>query len=121
MIADGLARRPDDAMTDSSRSDRDEASVEALRDAIRHLHGCDSRWVESTHVHEKLGDATVWEGSVQVFDLVDHPQAKRAYAWSYEAEGGKRKFLAVLGMGPVVDARTAVQASTVASERKKRN
>jgi hypothetical protein len=48
-----------------------------------------------------------------------HPQAKRAYAWSYET-GGKRRFLAVLGLGPVVDARTAVQASIVVAERKKR-
>ncbi len=35
-------------------TDRDEASTEALRGAIRHRHGCDSRWVESVDVHEKL-------------------------------------------------------------------
>jgi hypothetical protein len=102
--------------------DIDEASAEALRDAIRHLHGIDSRWVESVDVHEKTPTgATVWEGSVQVFDLIGHPQAKRAYAWSYATDGGKRKFIAVLGLGPVVDARTAVQASIVAAERKKRS
>ena len=101
----------------TARPDHDEASPEALRDAIRHLHGCDSRWVESVHVHEKLGEATVWEGSVQVFDLVGHPQAKRAYVWSYATEGGKRTFIAVLGVPPVVDARTAMQASIVATSR----
>jgi hypothetical protein len=108
-------------MADPTTIDKDEASTEALRDAIKHLHGCDSRWVESVQVHEKLGNATVWQGSVQIFDLVDHPQAKRAYVWSYATEGAKRKFIAVLGLGPVVDARTAVQASIVAAERKKRS
>jgi hypothetical protein len=101
--------------------DKDEASVEALQDAIQHLHGCGSRWVESVEVHERLGDVTVWRGSVQVFDLVDHPQAKRAYAWSVATEGGRRKFTAVLELPPVKDARSAVQASIVAAERKKRS
>ena len=73
--------------------DKDEASIEALRDAVKHLHGCDSRWVESVDVHEKLGQKTVWRGSVQVFDLVDHPKAKRAYVWSYATDGGRRKFV----------------------------
>ena len=27
---------------------------------------------------------TVWEGIVEVFDLRDHPEASRAYAWAYE-------------------------------------
>jgi hypothetical protein len=101
--------------------DKDEASIDALRDAVKHLHGCDSRWVESVDVHEKLGSETVWRGSVQVFDLVDHPTAKRAYVWSHATDGGRRKFVAVLGVGPVKDAVTAVQASIVAAERKKRN
>lgn len=41
-------------------------------------------------------------------------KAKRAYAWSHETNGGKRRFYAVLGLAPVVDAVTAVRASTVA-------
>lgn len=42
-----------------------------------------------------------------------HPSgATRAYAWSHEAgEGGRRKFVSVLGRGPVGDAVTAVRAS----------
>ena len=31
----------------------DPAGVPALQDAIRHLHGCESRHVETVHVHEK--------------------------------------------------------------------
>ena len=39
----------------------------------------------------------VWEGVVHVFDLVGHPTATRAYAWSSPIEGStKRRFFAVL-------------------------
>jgi hypothetical protein len=104
-------------------TDRDEASTEALRDAIRHLHGVDSRWVESVDVHEKFGAETVWEGSVQVFDLVGHPQAKRAYAWSYKTEGTKRRFHVVLHLppvdGPVMAVRTAILAEYQQAQRTK--
>lgn len=63
---------------------------------------------------EKFQDEIVWEGEVQVFDVTGHPQAKRAYAWSYETGTGKRRFFAVLGLGPVTDAITAVRASIAA-------
>ncbi len=78
------------------------------------MHGCESRWVESVPVHEKHEGKTVWDGEVQVFDLVGHPKAKRAYAWSHATEGTKRRFHAVLGLppvdGPVMAVRTAVLA-----------
>ena len=97
----------------------DPAGLPALIDAISHMHGCEARWVESVAVHEKLADGrTVWEGEVQVFDLVGHPKAKRAYAWSHATEGTKRRFVAVLGLPPVIDATTAVQASVVAEYKK---
>lgn len=96
----------------------DPAGLPALLDAIRHLHGCEARWVESVPVHETHGGQTVWDGEVQVFDLVGHPTAKRAFAWSYATDGTKRKFVAVLGLPPVVDARTAVQAAIVAQYKK---
>lgn len=100
----------------------DAADIPALIEAIGHLHGVEARWVESVPVHEKMQTGeTVWEGEVQVFDLVGHPKAKRAYAWSYSTEGAKRKFVAVLGVPPVVDAKTAVQASIVASFKKTQN
>jgi hypothetical protein len=46
----------------------------------------------------------------------EHPSgATRCYAWSHSVgDKARRKFYAVLGVGPVVDARTAVQASIVA-------
>jgi hypothetical protein len=86
---------------------------EALRKAIRDLHGADSTWLESVPVHETFQGQTVWDGTVEVFELVGHPKAKRAYAWSYATEGTKRRFYAVLELGPVTDAATAVRAAIV--------
>ena len=93
----------------------DPAGLPALIDAIRHMHGCAATWIESVPAHETHGDQTVWEGEVQVFE-VQHPKASRAYAWSHESgQGGRRRFYAVLGVGPVTGAAEAVRASIVAS------
>ena len=93
----------------------DPAGTPALQDAIRQLHGCESRWVESVPVREEREGKTVWDGVVQVFTLVGHPKAKRAYAWSQASdatEGAPRRFHVVLGLppvdGPVMAVRTAV-------------
>jgi hypothetical protein len=55
----------------------DPAGVDALRDAIRHMHGCESTWIESVPVTETFKGATVWDGEVHVFDLVGHKTAAR--------------------------------------------
>jgi hypothetical protein len=80
------------------------------------MHGCTARYVEAVPIKETFQGRTVWEGEVQVF-AVNHPQASRCYAWSYSTTGTKRMFVCVLGVPPVVDARTAVQASIVAETR----
>lgn len=92
----------------------DDAGLPALLDAIRHLEGCEASWVESVPVHEKSGDETVWAGEVQVFDLVKHPKAKRAYAWSHVTTGSKRRFHVVLHLPPVDGAVMAVKTAVYA-------
>ena len=99
----------------------DDAGIPALQDAIRHLHGCESTWVESVAVREEHDGQTVWDGEVQVFDLAGHARAPRAYAWSYPTTGAKRRFLAVLHAPPVNSAVAAVRASIVDDVRKARN
>ncbi len=99
----------------------DDAGIPALQDAIRHLHGCESTWVESVPVHETHEGATVWDGEVQVFDLVGHPTATRAYAWSYATTGTKRRFVAVLHVPGVDSPEAAVRASIVSDVRKDRS
>ena len=95
----------------------DPAGLPALLDAIRHLHGCDGRWVESVPVHETHEGKTVWDGEVQVFDLVGHPKAKRAYAWSHATEGTRRRFHVVLGLPPVNGPAEAVRTAALAEYR----
>jgi hypothetical protein len=60
----------------------------------------------------------VWEGVVHVFDLEGHPKATRAYAWSSPIEGStKRRFFAVLHMGPTKSPVDAVRAAIVAEHK----
>ncbi len=89
-------------------------NIKALQKAILNLYGCKSKWVESVPVKEIFEGQTVWEGIVEVFDLQDHPTAKRAYAWSHSIRHSrKRKFYAVIHQGPVKSAQDAVKAAIV--------
>ena len=91
-----------------------------LQNAIRHLHGCDSRHVESVRVTETWQDETVWDGTVEVFDLIGHPTAKRAYAWSHAVEGStKRRFIAVLREGKVDSPVAAVRVAIMTEVRER--
>lgn len=96
-----------------------EASVQALAEAIRNLHGCEARWLESIFVKETYGDDVVWQGEVQLFSLLGHPTASFAYAWSHETTQGKRKFYAVLRQGPVDSPQAAVRVAIVAEYKER--
>lgn len=89
-----------------------------LRQAIRDLHGCDSRWVGAVPIREEFEGQVVWEGEVQVFDLIGHPTAQRAYAWSYQTDEGRTRTVAVLHQGPVDSPRRAVRAAIVSDFRR---
>lgn len=86
----------------------DEASVDALREAIKKVHGCDSGWVESVSVREAY-----WTGDVQVFQLIGHATAERCYAWSHQV-GRECRVHAVLH-GPTVDSAARAVRATIAS------
>jgi len=94
-----------------------EESRDRLVKAIRDLHGCNAGWQESVPVKETFQGQTVWEGVVQVFELIDHPTAKKCYAWSYEADEGKRKFVAVLHQDPVKSPKDAVKAAIISGNQ----
>ncbi len=96
--------------------------IENLRAVIGKLHGCGSRHVESVPVHEMFQGKTVWDGVVEVFDLVGHPKARRAYGWSHPAgpdDKGER-FVTVLEIPPVESPKTAVQASILSDIKKRK-
>jgi hypothetical protein len=93
------------------------AGIPALQDAIRHLEGVQSRHVETVPVREKHKGQTVWQGEVEVFELVGHPKAKRAYAWSHATEGTRRRFHVVLHSPPVDRPVMAVRTAVLAEYR----
>jgi len=95
----------------------DSAGIAALVDAIRSLHGVDAKHVETAHVHQRKAGETAWSGYVEVFDLVGHSQATRAYAWSEATPSAGRRFFAVLRIGPIDSPTKAVQASILADAR----
>jgi hypothetical protein len=88
----------------------------ALSLVIEQQHGCRSVWLKTDHVHETFHGKTVWDGDVEVFGLRFHPQAFHAYAWAHlnGKPDERTRFVAVLEIPPVKDAKTAVQASIVA-------
>ena len=88
-------------------------SKQALRDAIRRLHGCEPTWVESAPVRETFEGDVVWEGLVDVFDLEGHPETTRCYAWSHVTNEGKTRYVAVLHVPPVDSPQAAVRAAIV--------
>jgi hypothetical protein len=90
--------------------------ITKLKDAIRATHGCESLHVESVPVKEVFEKQIAWEGTVEVFDLIGHPKAKRAYAWSYR-DGDKNKTIAVLEIPPVDSAQSAVKVAIAAKAK----
>ncbi len=94
--------------------------IDELRDVIRRLHGVDSKHVESVPIKETFQGKTVWEGIVEVFELIDHPKAQRLYAWAYETENPKRpRHVTVLHVGPVDSPLAAVRAAIVQEFRER--
>jgi hypothetical protein len=94
-----------------------ETSPTGLKRAVEAQHGGTAALVEAVPVHETYGNKTIWKGTVHVFDLAGHPRAERAYAWSSEIEGGKRRFISVLHLPPIVGPVEAVRAAILAERR----
>jgi hypothetical protein len=57
----------------------------------------------------------VWDGIVEVLDLIGHPKANRIYAWSQDTgdPNHPKHYVTVLHIPPVVSPQTAVQAAIV--------
>ena len=89
--------------------------IDELRAVIRGLHGVEAEHVESIPVREMYQGKTVWEGVVEVFDLIGHPTANRLYAWAHNTDDPKnpRRHVAVLHSHPITSARNAVRAAIV--------
>jgi hypothetical protein len=96
---------------------RRQTDVKRLQKAIKETRRCDSRHVESVPVVEQFEGQTAWQGTVEVFDLIGHPQATRAYAWSYR-DGDQIKSVTILEIPPVDSPQSAVKVAIAAKAKK---
>ena len=87
--------------------------IEELQDVIKRLHGVESRHLESVPVKEIFQGKTVWDGVVEVFELIGHPKAPKAYAWTHDANGRKKRHVTVLHMDKVTSPILAVRAAII--------
>ena len=92
--------------------------IKEVQEAIRVMHGCESRHVASVPVHEVFQGQTAWQGMVEVFDLLCHQKAKRCYAWQYQ-EGNETKSVTVLEIPPVDSPESAVKVAIASKSRAK--
>ena len=86
-----------------------------LLEAVKRASGAEARHVESVPTKEVFQGKTVWDGTVEVFDLAGHPKAKRAFAWGHAMRdtGNEVRIVTVLGVPPVDSPRKAVQVSVL--------
>lgn len=95
----------------------DQNEIAALKQAVEGLHNCRATYERSEPVIETFRGETVWAGEVAIF-AIEGATAPRAYAWSHEAEAGKRRFHAVLAVPPVNTPLDAVRAAIAAEARR---
>lgn len=87
-----------------------------IEERIKKEYGCESRHVRSELVYDDFEGRTAWQGTVEVFDLIGHPEARRAYAWVY-SEGNQDYTVIVLEKPPVDSARAAVKVAIASKGR----
>lgn len=86
--------------------------IAELQTIIRRLHGVESRHLKSVPVKEMFQGKTVWEGVVEVFELIGHPKAQKLYAWTHDSDG-KKRHITVLHTDKVTSPLLAVRAAIV--------
>lgn len=96
-----------------------EAPTSDLKRAVESQHGGTATFVQSVPVSDTFRGQPAWQGTIAVFDLVGHPKATRAYAWTRELPDGKTRTYAVLQIPPVTSPQDAVKAAIVAEQRAK--
>jgi predicted transcriptional regulator len=87
--------------------------IDELRDVIRRLHGVESSHVASVPIKETFQGHTVWDGVVEVFELIGHPSATKLYAWSHATDDPENpwRHVTVLHSHPVTSPVLAVRAA----------
>jgi len=91
--------------------------LEELEGVIVKLHGCEASPVESVAVEEIHQGKMVWQGDVEVFELIGHARAKRCYAWGLPDDLGTLQIVTLLELPPVDSALMAVRVALASGAR----
>jgi len=93
------------------------ANATELMRVIKSQHGAEGTFTRSVRV-QAAGSCSDWDGLVHIFDLKDHPNAKRAFAWSSRIAGTPQsRFFAVLQSGRIATPLQAVKAASAAIQK----
>jgi len=87
------------------------SELDRLERAIRDLYDVRVTHLRSERLTERFQGKIVWKGVVEVFIVHEHPRAGLAFAWAHKTGGGGKRYVAVLGIPPVLSAADAVRAS----------
>ena len=95
------------------------SDIEELRELILRIMHAEATHVKSVPVTERFAGQGVWDGTVEVFKLHDHPKAEHVYAWSHETDDpdNPKRHVTVLHMGPITSPQLAVRAAIVQEYR----
>lgn len=90
-------------------------TYDELREVIRKLHGVEAIHSESVPVKVAFQGQTVWNGVVEVFNLIKHPCATKVYAWKHDTDDPQnpRQHVTVLNIDPITSPEMAVRAAII--------
>jgi hypothetical protein len=89
------------------------SDINRLKHVIQLIHGCEAEHLSTIRVMEQCQGEAVWEGNVELFNLIDHPHADSCYAWSFFDDSDLEKVSTVLKLPPVESAAKAVRADII--------
>src|SRR5262249_2035756 len=93
--------------------------IDELNDTIRRLLLVYSSHVELVAVMKSFEGETIWEGEVEVFELYDHPETDKLYAWVHEMDDtdNPERHVTVLHIYPITSPQLAVRAAIIQKYR----
>ena len=79
-----------------------------IKQIIKERFGCDAQFAGFQQVNEKFNGQTIWQGTVETFDLIGHRTAKTVFVWQ-DIEHAQRKIFTVLKIPPADSLQNAVK------------
>jgi hypothetical protein len=80
-----------------------------LQSAIHQLHNCEAVHQKTVFVDEKFQGSAIWQGDIEVFELMGHPKAKRCFAWFHSDPGKGVRPVALLERWPIISPQAAIR------------